>query len=319
VNVKTVSRWRGKVGPKKAGRPPHSQQVLDEARPRILAVLQTIGFKAGWPTVKVHLQDVPTRVIYTLLKVLKAEHRAELARQARENAVHVDVLAQGALLAQDSTHTGNCRGRKTWAEVLKDAATTEAWAFGNGKPVTGDAMIEYLEELKAQGRLPLVLATDNGSAYKEHRVMEWLAKHQVIQLFSRPRTPQDNARAERGIGEGKSLSGLGKGVLLENPLLGVEILDEALQRLNQFWPRRTKGGLTAAQLKVVLPHWQSTVSRSKFYEAACSAIRAIKADNKRALRKETREAIFRTLEKFGLILRTRGERKTGYVKPDRIS
>jgi transposase InsO family protein len=282
-------------------------------------VLQDLGYGTGRTTVKELCEDLPWRVINVLLKLLKAEHRQEEARRIQQQRVHVDVLAQGAVLAQDSTHVGACKGRKAWAEVAKDAATTEAWAFGDGAPITGDAMLAHLRDLKAKGKLPLVLATDNGAAYKEHQVQAWLAKHQVIHLLSRPRTPQDNGRAERGIGEGKRLAGLGKGVLLQNAALGAVILDQALQRLNQRWPRSTKGGLTAAQLKQVLPHWQAKTSRSSFYKAASSAIQAIKADTKRARRRETREAIFRTLEQFGLILRTRGERKEGYVKPDRIS
>ena len=305
--------------PRKPGRPPHSQETLDNARPRVLEVLQTIGYQAGWPTVKVHLQDVPTRVIQMLLRVLKLEHRSEMAKLRQIQRVHIDVLAQGVMLAQDSTHTGNCDNRKAWAEVAKDAATTEGAAFGDGKALTGEAQLGYLRRLKALGLLPLVWSVDNGPGNRDKRVQAFLAQEQVVILYSRPRTPQDNARVERGIGEGKALAGLGTGVTLENPTLGVQLLNHALQTLNLHWPRRTKGGLTAAQLKVVLPHWQSTTSRSEFYEAACSAIRAIKADNKRALRRETREAIFRTLEQFGLILRTRGERKSGYVKQDRLS
>lgn len=307
------------VGPHKTGRPPHSQQSLEEAKPRVLAVLQAIGFRTGWSTVKALLQDLPKRVIDAVLKTLKAEHRAEEARRLGQQRVHVKVLASGAVLAQDSTHVGSFHGRKVWAEVAKDAATCEAWAFGDGKPITGTAMLAHLEALKVQGRLPLVLATDNGSAYKEQRVQAWLADHHVIQLFSRPRTPQDNGRVERGIGEGKALAGLGKGILLETRALGAQVLDQALQRLNLLWPRHSKGGLTAAQLKQALPRWHAKVSRRTFYRAACTAIEAIQAENKRALRRETREAIFRTLEQFGLILRTRGELKKGYVKPDRVS
>jgi len=305
--------------PKKTGRPPHSQQDIEAAKPRVLAVLQTVGFNAGWPTVKALLKDLPKRIIDTLLALLKKEHRIEEARRLRRQRVHVRVLTQGALLAQDSTHVGSFRGRKAWAEVAKDAATCEAWAFGDGRAITGDAMLAHLKALKAQGRLPLVLATDNGSAYKEQRVRAWLAEHQVIQLFSRPRTPQDNGRAERGIGEGKALARLGKGVLLETRALGAQILDQALQRLNYLWHRHSKGGLTAAQLKLTLPSWQAKTSRSRFYKAACKAIRAIKVVSKRALRKETREAIFRTLEQFGLILRTRGELKNYLLKPDTLS
>lgn len=305
--------------PRKNGRPPHRQEAVDDARPRVLAVLQTIGFRAGWPTVKEHLQDVPTRIIQMLLKVLKVEHRAEEGRRIAANSKHVDVKYQGVLTVQDSTHTGGWNRVKCWAEVAKDAATTEAWAFGNGKPVTGEAMLGYLEHLKAKGLLPLVWGVDNAPAYRHKMVQAFMEREQVIVLYSRPHTPQDNARAERGIGEGKILAGLGKGVQLQSRAEGVQILDEALQSLNQYWPRRTKGGLTAAQLKVTLPHWQSTTSRSDFYLAARSAIQSITTTDKRTRRKETREAIFRTLEQFGLILRTRGERKVGYVKQDRIS
>jgi transposase InsO family protein len=285
----------------------------------VLEVLHTLGFGAGRETVKSLCQDLPWRVINALLKVLKAEHRIEEAQRLRENRVHVTVLAQGTVMAQDSTHTGNCRGRKAWAEVVKDAATCEARAFGDGRPQTAQAVLDHLEYLKAKDWLPLVWATDNGPAYVAAEVRAWLAKEMVVHLRSRPHTPQDNGRAERGIGEGKRLAGLGKGVLLENGALGARILDQALQALNQHWPRRTKGGLTAAQLKATLPLWQSKTSRATFYEAASKAVQAIKATSKRQLCRETREAIFRTLEQFGLILRTRGELKKGYVKPDRVS
>ena len=314
-----MNRWQGAVVPRKTGRPPHSQKTVDAARPRVLEVLQTIGYQAGWPTVKSHLEDVPTRVIQMLLRVLKLEHRSEMAKQRQMQCEHTEYLAQGVLVGQDSTHVGGCRGRKVHAEVQKDAATTEGRALGDGKPLTADKVIAILEAMEKAGTLPLAYGTDNGSGYTALRVKAWLESRQVVHLLSRPHTPQDNGRTERAIGEGKALAGLGRGVQLETTGLGVQILDHALQTLNNKWPRRTKGGLTAAQLKVVLPHWQSTTSRSEFYEATCSAIRAIKADNKRALRKETRKAIFRTLEQFGLILRTRGERKSGYVKQDTIS
>jgi len=293
--------------------------MLEQAKPRVIEVLQNLGYKTGKDTAKALLKDLPMRVISALLRVLKAEHEAELAQRIKKGRVHVKVLAQGTLLAQDSTHVGSYRGRKAWAEVAKDAATLQAEAFGDGKPITSDGVIEHLEFLKASGQLPLVLATDNGPAYKSTKLADWLAKHQVIHLLSRPRTPTDNGRAERGIGEGKALAGLGKGVQLQTKALGAIILNQALQRLNQHWPRRSKGGLTAAQLRQTLPHWRCMTSRNKFYRAACSAIKAVKADNKRVQRREIREAIFRTLESFGLILRTKGDLKPQPKFQDRIS
>ncbi|HEX3081361.1 MAG TPA: hypothetical protein VHQ04_12885, partial [Puia sp.] len=146
-----------------------------------------------------------------------------------------------------------------------------------------------------------------------------LEKNQVIHLFSRPHTPTDNGRVERGIGEGKSLAGLGKGVVLESAKQGVQMLNQALKSLNKHLPRRSKGGFTAMQLKQRLPHWEETVDRSTFYKAACTAMQAVTGDSKRIVRREKREAIFRTLEGFGLIRRTRGVMKSGYAKEDRVS
>jgi transposase InsO family protein len=291
------------------GRPPHSQQEIEQAKPVLLSILRTVGYRAGKGTMEIKLPKMPRRVISTALQVIKAEHRAREARRWEENRVHVEVLARGVLLTQDSTHIGDFKGRKAWAEVNKDAASTMSWANGDGKPITGDAMLEHLEHLWSQGLLPLVLATDNGSAYKDHRVALCLHKWQVIHLFSRPHTPQDNGRAECGIGEGKARAGLGKGVQLQSPVKGVLKLDKALQTLNRHWPRQTKGGLTATQLVQKLPHWRNITTRSTFYDAAYSAILAARAKPGCNQRAETREAIFRTLEQFELILRTRGELK----------
>lgn len=302
-------RWQGKAGLEKVGRPPHSQQEIEQAKPLLLSILHTIGYRAGKGTMELKLPEMPRRVISTALRVIKAEHRAAEVRRWEENRVHMEVLAVWALSAQDSTHIGNCKGRKAWAEVNKDAASTLAEANGDGEPITGDAMLDHLEYLWSQGTLPLVLATDNALAYKDSRVALCLQKHQVIHLFSRPHTPQDNGRAECGIGEGKALAGLGKGVQLQNAARGVLQLDEALQTLNHHWPRQTKDGLTAVQLAQKLPHWRDFTKRGTFYDAACSAIQTVKADTIRGQRWETREAIFRTLELFGLIRRTRGGRK----------
>ena len=296
------------------GRPPHSQLEIEQAKPVLLSILKTIGYRAGKGTMELKLPEMPRRVISTALRVIKTEHKAKEARRWKENRVHVEVLAVWALLTQDSTHIGDCKGRKAWAEVNKDAASTLAEANGDGKAITGDAMLEHLEYLASQGMLPLVLATDNAKAYKDHRVALCLHKHQVIHLFSRPHTPQDNGRCERGIGEGKALAGLGKGVKLQNAAKGVLRLDKALQTLNHHWPRTTKDGLTAVQLAQTLPHWQAITKRSTFYEAAYSAVLAVKADTVREQRLQTREAIFRTLELFGLIRRTRGGRKDPYVE-----
>jgi hypothetical protein len=304
-----LSRWKWQAGPGKIGRPAHSQAEIEQAKPKVLAVIHTLGYRAGKGTLELKLPEMPRRVISATLRAIKTEHRAKEARRWAENRVHIEVRAVWALSCQDSTHIGNHRGRKVWAEVNRDAASTWAEANGDGWPFDADAMLEHLEYLRMEGALPLVLATDNGGAYREARVQQRLQNWQVIHLLSRPRMPWDNSRAEYGIGEGKARAGLGKGVRLEIRAEGVRELAESLQTLNDNWPRQTRGGLTPSQLLRELPHWEKFTRRDIFYRTACEAISAACAIPGCNQRLATREAIFRTLEQFGLILRSRGERK----------
>jgi transposase InsO family protein len=275
-----------------------------------MSIIRTIGYRAGKGTMEIKVPEMPRRVISAALRVIKAEHRASEARRWAKNRVHIDVLAAWAISCQDSTHIGDCRGRKVWAEVNRDAATTWSEASGDGRPLNALTLCAHLEYLWHEGRLPLVLATDNALAYKDFQTVHLLRNCQVIHLLSRPHTPQDNSRAEYGIGEGKALAGLGKGVRLQNPAKGVRQLDQALDTLNNHWPRQTKDGLTAVQLTQKLPYWESFTRRSTFYDAASEAISAAcRKPGCENTRLATREAIFRTLEQFGMILRTRGERK----------
>ena len=254
------------------------------------------------------LPDVPRRLLSDALNVLKAEHAARQTERLNANRVHIKVLATGVLMTQDSTLVGYYKKCKVWAEVFKDVASTWSWAEGDGHCLNHHRELGHLEGLWSRGTLPLVLATDNGPAYKEYWVQHALCKEKVIHLFSRPHTPQDNPWVERGIGEGKALAELNADVILQSRIEGVRRLEEALQTLNNHWPRQSRGGLTAAQLEDKLPDWSKFVSRAEFYAAADEAIKkAVKEANGMKERQATREAIFRTLERFGLILRTRGD------------
>lgn len=239
-----------------------------------------------------------------VLKILKTEHRAREDARKRRHRVSIRILAQGAVMGQDSAHVGDCKKKRVWAEVQKDLAILEGRSRGDGKALTGQAMLGQLRRLKAEGRLPLVLSTDNGSAYCCTIVEAWLKRHCVVHLRSRPRTPTDNGATERAIGEGKALSGLGKGIRIKRPADGPRLLEKALKVLNRAWPRSSRGGLSSRRLKKCLPHWRTKVGRQDFYETVLRAVRRRTRGLKgRTLRGETREAIFTTLVRFGLAKR----------------
>lgn len=156
----------------------------------------------------------------------------------------------------------------------------------------------------------------------------------VVHLFSMPRTPQHNAVAERGMREIKETTSLGAG--RELAALTVERAEVVFARggrapalkltpaRDEEWPleleeaclalndraRPSRGGRSATELDRILPHWDHRICRESFHRAAMEEIEraSAAAPSVHARRKAVREAIYFTLEAFGLVKRTRGGR-----------
>jgi hypothetical protein len=156
----------------------------------------------------------------------------------------------------------------------------------------------------------------------------------VIVLWNVPRTPQHNAPIESFWSELKiELDALGElQVRPPDPSQGPVSLPEAgvsatkryfrvvvprlVARLNAQRVRPSRGGFTAEELDRMLPRAEDLVHRARFYDSACAAIAAAvqDTDNARARQRAEREAVWRTLEEFGLVTRTRGRRPTAALK-----
>lgn len=308
VSARTLQRWKRTPRPPRRGRPPYTSNSVAQARRKLKALINDLGWALGRRTAQARLPCLPLRLINQVLKILKAEHRAREDVRRRKYRVQLRVTAKHAVVGQDSTHVGNTRRRRSWAEVRKDLATLKGRALGDGKPITGLVMLRQLRAAKANGRLPLVLLTDNARAYKCCAVQEWMRIHQVIHLASRPRTPTDNGAVERAIGEAKAVRGLGKGVRLRSRADGPRYLDMSMKALNAGWPRASRGGRTANQLERKLPHWRTLVSRHRFYRETRKEIRRrTEGLAGHALRRAIREAIFSTLCRYDLAVGMRGE------------
>ena len=72
-----------------------------------------------------------------------------------------------------------------WTAV-RDASAAEALAV--------------LEQLVIEHGPPLVLKSDNGSAFISKQLAEWVARWQIVPLFSPVRMPRYNGACEAGIG-----------------------------------------------------------------------------------------------------------------------
>jgi len=223
----------------------------------------------------------------------------------------IDVLGSDVIWVEDSTHLGRIGKKGVMGEVVKDRGTLANVAVVVGETMKGRDVVEILEVKKGEGRLPLVWATDNGSAYKSGEVSSFCRREKMIHLFSRPHTPQDNASAERVIGELKAESGLGKGVVLRAEQEAALRLTQVIHLL-EHRPRASKGYQTAVQLENSLLKGPQMVGREQFYAEACRNVeKAIQGGGTtRQRRQNERMAIYQTLEKFQLIKVTRGGKLT---------
>ena len=319
VSERTLRNWASgaETQVKQLGRPatPASKRFL--ARLKVARELKRQGVKAGWrPVVAAVGPMVSTRLVQESVSELKKRHTQKRRKWLASRRVSVKVLSSNAIWTQDATHLGRMNRKAIQAEVVKDRATLGYVDVAVGYPANAEEILLMLNTHKQEQCLPLVWATDNGAQYRDHRVQAFLKHEKVVHLFSRPRLPQDNAAAEKGIRELKEVAELGKGVKLTG-------LEEAAQKLAFSWEildhrrlRGSKGYRTANELRVCLPSWREKVKRETFYEQACKCMEiAVKGGGTaREKRQAERQAVYETLEQFQLVERTRGGKSFKLVR-----
>lgn len=309
-STRTLRGWEHDgAPPRRAGRPTHTPRERWRALRAVARQWRREGRSAGWRVIAGRLPSIPTRLVQTSLAALKARDRQREERRRAALRQHVEVLRRDVLWSQDGTHLGRWLGRGVNAEVVREAATCKTldlWVLP--RATTSEDVIALLEGLLAQGRLPLVLSTDNGSCYCSAEVEAWLAAHWVVHLRSLPHTPQHNAWVERSHRELKAESELGQGVVLSSVEEAERRLLAARELLDEHRLRARLGARTAAEIDRSLPSWEGVLDRRAFYDAVCRAREhaVLGTVGARARRQAEREATWRTLERYGLVRRTRG-------------
>jgi transposase InsO family protein len=324
VSERTLRNWeKGAVAQAKPlGRPAASPSKLFRARLKVARELRKQGW-VGWrPVLAMVGPSVPTRLVQKSVSELKKRNAQRRRKWLSSRRVHVEVLSPDVIWAQDATHVGRMGRQALHAEVVKDRATLGYVEMAVGPAAKAEEVLLMLEGFKGGQGLPLVWATDNGSQYRDHRVEDFLRHEKVVHLLSRPRLPQDNAAAEKGIRELKEVAELGKGVKLSSMEEPARKLASSWEILDQRRPRGSKGYRTAAELKASLPSWHGKVEREAFYDQACKCIeKAVKGGGTaREKRQAERQAVYETLEQLQLIRRTRGGKplKLDTEKPEDI-
>jgi transposase InsO family protein len=283
--------------------------------------LEAQGWTAGWRPIHAALAGRETRYeVERSVRAWKARHRQHVARVRAAHRVHVEVLAPDVIWTQDVTQVGRVGRTRLQAEVVKDRATLGTVALAVGPATTGEEVVNQLEGVRDTRGLPLVLAMDNGPAYRSAVLEDWLAREQVVVLRSQPHVPQDNGAAERGIGELKAEAELDARTVLHDPGEAAARLAAARARLDGHRVRVRLGG-TAVELGGLLPRCYDAVDRTTFYRCACEAMERAAAGRPglRARRRAERDALYAVLEEFGMVRRTRGGMRIPLVKPEGLS
>ncbi len=312
VRERTLRNWMRACleEPKREGRPPKEPVVRWRQHLKVAREWKKQGRKTGWRTIADALAGlVPTRQVQESLKRLKANHRRRLRRRLKEGRETTTVLCSDAIWCQDATHLGRLDNRKAVeADVVKDRGSLQTLGLSVGSSASGEDVILLLKTIKEKrGGLPLVLQTDNGSAYCSDEVARLLAQEKVVHLRSRVRQPTDNGAAERGIGELKAEAGLGRGVHLRHGHQAGLLLAATAVKLNQYRLRGSKGYRTANEMAENLPSWYNRINRDRFYREAGEAIRKAEEGNgKCRARQAVNKAVLSLMAMHGLVRLTRG-------------
>ena len=250
----------------------------------------------SYPGSRPVINALPTlrkKLIRAVIAGLKKKRTKRYARIRTDCRTSVKVHQAGVVLTMDGATV-----EQGDLVVYRDRGSLSVRSEKCEGSVTSNDTLKLLIKLKESGHLPLVAMSDNGSPFCAGPVKTFYKENQVIHLTSLPRVPQHNGSCENGVGDLKR--SIAYGLMPE----------EACRRLNQHRRRESLNWQTPCQFEQTNFRACTNEERSKFYEATCTAINSavlgiVSAKEKR---KAEREAIFQSMESFGLITRTRGLR-----------
>jgi transposase InsO family protein len=262
----------------------------------------------GWRQIASRLSGTtPVRLIQLYVRLFKQRRKLRKKERIVRNRVTVRVLARDVIWGQDGTHVGRMSGESVESQIIRDRGSLAFIGVQTGPVADHEDVLRLFEKTAIQrAGFPLVYARDNGSMYAHEEVQRYMDEHKIVVLRSVPRVSQHNGATERSIRELKDATGLGKGVQVDDQEAHAAMLTAAMG-LNKNRVRPSKEFKTAIEMDETLPVGYNC-GRDRFYQQCRQNMeRAVQgAQTARAARFAEREAVFSTLEEFGLIKRSRG-------------
>ena len=204
VAVRTLRRWvaawsKDRIRARDRGRP--AQRSDRHLRTRALALIGLLGPQVGVPTVQALCPGLARREVADLLR----RYRRAWKRRRRLLLRILHWTRPGTVWAIDFSEPPlPVDGQYTRLLAVRDLASGAQLLWLPVPDESARTACDALALLFRQHGAPLVLKSDNGSAFIAGEFAALLAEWQVWQLFSPLRTPRYNGSCEAGIGSMKT-------------------------------------------------------------------------------------------------------------------
>ena len=167
----------------------------------VIALLHELGPRTGVPTLQACFPTMPRVELADLVR----RYRRLWRRQHTQLLHTLRWTTPGAVWAMDFAETPTpIDGKHLYLLAVRDLASGRQLLWLPTSAPTADVAVRALRGLFAWYGSPLVLKTDNGSAFCAEAMLDLLHEKEVLPLFSPPRTPRYNGAIEAGIGSLKT-------------------------------------------------------------------------------------------------------------------
>ena len=195
-----VDGWHDdRLATQKRGRP--AGRAGSDAIARLLGLLWVLGPSTGWTTLAPYFEDVSRRELRRLLQ----RARKLWKRLSKKGCLALTWRVAGTVWAVDFTDPPSpVEGQYAKLLLVRDLASGQTLLALPCPDESAETAVAALAALFLEHGAPLVVKSDNGSAFVSEAFAALLSQHRVIWLPSPPRYPQYNGACEAGGGSIKT-------------------------------------------------------------------------------------------------------------------
>ncbi len=200
VSPGTIARWEkdwcdSRLSNRPLGRPAGRSPVY--MRNQLIELLHLLGPQTGVPTLRAYFPEMPRDEIKDMLQ----RYRRIYIREDSMDVYALKWKKAGSIWSMDFTRPPKpVDGIYRYILTVRDLASGNCLLWLPCEGETSSVARDALESLfKAHGS-PLVIKSDNGSAFISGEISMLLAMYGVVHLLTPPYTPQYNGEVESGNG-----------------------------------------------------------------------------------------------------------------------